>query len=162
MANPVHLQVMLDQKRKAVQQARKALEKAQKNLETVEAEFRGWEEALKAMTAAAGAGSNSSPPEPARRGLSEEWKKVIGDIAMSHPQDFSLAEIASTAEAYGIDAKPDTLRGQMHHYTTQRNFLERTSPGRFRATAEGAAAAGVLLGVRPNPSPEEEDDGIPF
>jgi len=143
----------LDGKRRAVAQARKQLEKAQKHLETVEAELRGWEQAAEAMLRPPNSQSDGVP----KRGLSDRWKSVIGEMAAIHPKDFSLSDVAILTDKHGLKLSPDTLRGQMHHYVSESKFLERTTPGRFRVTLDGAVAAGVSLG-----GGADDDDAIPF
>ena len=160
MADADSIRQLLETKRKAVAAARKQAEKAKKNVESLEAELKGAEEFAEAIL-----GTNPSTPrlpESGNRGLSDKWKRVIGDLAQAHPKTFSLDEIGALAIQYGIKVTGDTLRGQMHHYSTESRYVERVGPGVFRGTLEGAAAAGVALGISPNPSDDAEDEEIPF
>jgi hypothetical protein len=151
----------LEGKRAAVKAAKKALENAKKKLETLESELRGWEEAAEHMKALASSSASpalsSSPTADGKRGLSEPWKRVMVDIARAWPRDFSLPEIAAICEKHGIAAQADTIRGQTHHHASETQFLERTSPGRFKITPKGAA----VVGVRFNREVSIDDD-IPF
>lgn len=157
-------QQQLEQKRKAVAAAKKALEKAKKNLESGEAELRGWEEAALAITGAVPPTplTPSRAPEPGNRGLSEKWKGVITVMALGYPRQFDLDDIAQIAAQYDLKPTADTLRGQMHHYSTESRYLERVGKGVFRATADGAAAAGVALGSATAGVATDDDEEIPF
>jgi hypothetical protein len=150
--DPAFLQ-RLEAKRKVVAKAKKVAEEATKKAEVLEAELRGWEEAASCVGDEEPEQTGSSTPT---RGLSAAWKGVIGTIAKAHPKEFSLIEIGHLASAQGISAKAETIRTQMHGYAEEgRGYVERTSPGMYRATIVGAAAAEVELGgVDPNDSEE--------
>lgn len=163
-------QVHLEAKRKAVSAAKRALEAAEKKLETLQAELRGWEEAARLLQTPTDsvlrptAGEDGQEAEDAnrgnidqKRGLSTVWKAVIAHMAAQYPADFSLSDVGTLCENNGGAVKPESVRSQMHTYD-ERGFVKRTEPGRFQATAAGAAAADVSLG---SPKSETAADSSP-
>lgn len=127
-------------KRHQVAKARKAAEDAVKKADFLEAELRGWEQAAN-IDASSETNGSGSP----KRGLSGGWKAVMAAMAQAYPKDFTLVEIGILAAANNIQAKPDTIRTQMHGYV-ESHYLDRTESGVFRVTAAGAAVAEVELG----------------
>ena len=155
-ALPHTMQARLDLKRQGVTDARR-------KLETLEAELRGFEEAVRFMSVPMGretkpsAAASDLPgrvardrqsgghaPGDGRRPISEQWRGILKATADIYPQAVSLDDIQVIAERLGTPTNRNTLRSQVAIYT-DRGLMERVSQGHYRLTSLGAAQVGATL-----------------
>ena len=135
---------------------RQAFTEARMSFLTLEAEMRAYDDIAALYGKAQPAQEPSEAPAPRQRqarrerrrnkpaGLRDKPRAILLALAAVHPRTHSASSLAEALSRAGHTTRLNTLRSALSVYVNRR-YIERVSPGVFKVTAAGAAAAGTTL-----------------
>ena len=83
-----------------------------------------------------------SPQRKRRRGLSENWQKILSELAEEYTDGFGYDDLIFVADLLGHPVRRNTARSQMSLYVNE-GFVEKIGDNKFKITPAGKEAAGI-------------------